>query len=116
MTSQQHTIPVDDSGEPTLTFSVTADPVSTIHLGGELDAATGPAVGGVVEEQVAQGHLDLRLDVAGLTFVDLAGFDCLRDLHRRLCARGGGLRVHGYDRLFAEVARICGLDDLLDGG
>lgn len=114
MTNTLHRTQVGVDHAGTLQFSVIADTSSsTIRLVGELDAQTICLLASVVHGQVAQNHVDLTIDVADLTFIDLAGFDALRDAQRHLHAHGGQLSVVGYDALFARVASVCGMEDIL---
>jgi anti-anti-sigma factor len=104
-----------DGREPTLALSVNADTVSsTIRLVGELDAETGRHFLGAVAGQIAQHHVDLSVDVSDLTFVDLAGFDALRDAQRRLDEHGGKLTIVRYGWLFEQLAEVCGMQHVLD--
>ncbi len=99
-----------------LLLHVTMDTVaSTVALRGDLDFETAELLRTAVERQVAQDHVELVVDLAGLEFFDLAGLDALRDAQRRAQARGGRLVVVNHDGFFARVARLCGAESLLDG-
>jgi anti-anti-sigma factor len=99
-----------------LLLHVSMDTVaSTVFLHGELDAETAGLLDRAVERQVAEDHVELVVDVAGLAFFDLAGLDALQAAQRRARAGGGRLVVVNHDAFFARVARLCGAESLLDG-
>ena len=97
-------------------FSVVADSTtSTVRLIGELDSHTACLLRRALQAQVDQQDVDLCIDAGDLTFIDAAGFDVLREARQCLHERGGRLAVVRYDPLFAQVARICDLHDILAG-
>jgi anti-anti-sigma factor len=99
---------------PLLQFSISADTISSrVRLAGELDQETCCLLSSVIDGQLAQRHVDLTIDVSRLTFIGLAGLYALKDAQRRLRAHGGRLTVVGYGRLLAEMADVCGMQDLL---
>jgi anti-anti-sigma factor len=89
---------------------------SYIRLCGELDGETAVLFTCVLDAQLAHGHLDVCLDVAGMTFFDLRGFAALCAAQRRLLDKGGRLRVINADQLFHTVAAWWGVQDLCDDG
>lgn len=108
-------MPIPD-GLPALDFSVRVDATrSTVVLGGELDLETACLLAGVVDGQIAQGRVRLRVDLAHVRFMDLDGFDALQGAHRRLAARGGGLVLANAGPLVACLARVSGAEHLLEG-
>jgi anti-anti-sigma factor len=60
---------------------------------GELDAASAELLAVALEELRRGGHQLLRLELAGLTFCDLAGLRVLLRASRALAATGGQLVV-----------------------
>ncbi|GAB7193187.1 hypothetical protein NUM3379_38960 [Kineococcus sp. NUM-3379] len=104
------TVPV----EPALRCSVDMDTTrSTVCLTGELDAETAPLLEAVVEGQLQQGHVDIRLDVSGLIFCGVRGLDAMVAAQQRLRAAGGELTLLRPSPFLERVARLCGAGVLL---
>ena len=100
-----------------LSFSIEMGIIgSHIRLCGELDGETAVLFTCVLDAQLAHGHVDVCLDMAGLTFFDLRGFAALCDARRRLADAGGRLRVINAGHLFHTVAVWWGVPDLCDDG
>lgn len=85
----------------------------TLRISGDLDHTTVAVLGGAVDGELADGRLDLVIDVAALRFVDAAGFRGLRAAQDSARALGGRVLVVGYDAFFAELAKICDAEDVL---
>lgn len=60
-----------------------------VHVQGEIDAVSAPALGDAV--QAAPG--DVELDLAGVDFVDSSGLRVLIEVHQRLAERGDVLTI-----------------------
>lgn len=88
----------------------------TIRLTGELDHAVVAVLHGAVDGHLADGCRRLVIDVADLRFIDAAGFRALSAARDRARERGGTLVVVGHDAFFAELARICDAEDVLERG
>jgi anti-anti-sigma factor len=105
------------SDPPELEFSVRMDArSSTVVLRGELDGETSCLVAGVVDAQIGHGHVHLRVDVGEVAFIDLDGFDALREADDRLRDHGGGLVVVRWGRIVECLAAVSGAEHLLDDG
>jgi anti-anti-sigma factor len=88
-----------------MVFSVQQDSEQrTFRLMGELDLATADELIKLLEPAV-RGDGDLRLDLAGLEFMDVAGIRALMKLRLDLCGRG---KVH-LRSATGEVARVLEL-------
>ncbi|WP_328291389.1 STAS domain-containing protein [Kineococcus sp. NBC_00420] len=109
------TSPGGDEQAPVLTCSVAVDTtMSVVHLVGELDIDTSGLLAAVVAGQIERGHVDLRLDLSGVRFCDLAGLYALRAALRDLQEAGGRLRLLRPSPFLLRVVGLCGLQDLLD--
>ena len=101
---------------PVLLCSVDMDTTcSVLRLRGELDVESAALLGAVVDGQIVQEHLQLHLDLSGLTFCDLHGLDALAAAHERLQQVGGHLHVHGASDFLRRTAHLCGAGGLLGG-
>jgi anti-sigma B factor antagonist len=80
-------------------------------ISGELDIATVELLRHALDDLIADGHRDLRLNLSGLTFLDATGVGALVTTRLDLKELGGSLSLH-------EVAgmpmRILGICDLLE--
>lgn len=85
------------------------DTVSTeMHLIGELDVAAAQVLDTLIDQQIATGPLEVRLDVAELGFCDVVGVRALLRAGRRLSAAGGQLVLLRPAPLLVRVAELCG--------
>ena len=107
--------PADTAEAPVLLCSVsTGTTASVLHLDGELDIDSAALLTGVVDGQVASGRVDVRLDLAGLTFCDVRGLDALLGAQQRLRSSGGRLVVLHPSDFLRTVAGLCGAGGLFD--
>jgi anti-sigma B factor antagonist len=77
------------------TFSLHTDVLTAgrtvIAIEGELDLATAPALDRAVDAALADGAVDVILDLGRLSFVDCRGLACLLSARRRVLNNGGTL-------------------------
>lgn len=86
-------------------------PVPLLRLAGELDRDSAPAVEAVLRSALsADRPSDLRVDVAGVRFVDVEGVRVLARVHRAAAARGAGVVLVGARPLLLEVAGMVAPD------
>ncbi|MFB6633616.1 STAS domain-containing protein [Streptomyces sp. NPDC056362] len=85
---------------------------TVIAVAGELDLTSCP----VLEDAACQamaGGMPLRLDMAGVTFMDSSGLNLLLMLRRRLMEGGGRLELTGVGEAPMRVLTLTGADALL---
>jgi len=82
-------------------------------LHGALDVYTSGGLRASLLELVEAGALALVVDLAGVEFVDSAGFSALLAGVRRAQARGGGLALVTADDSVVRMLRIMGLRDVM---
>ncbi|THA72737.1 anti-sigma factor antagonist [Streptomyces sp. A0958] len=66
---------------------------TVLHISGELDLVTSPAVRQSVHDVVAVGRHDVVLDLSGVQFCDSSGVGVLIALRRLMRSCGGRLRL-----------------------
>lgn len=71
----------------------TSERGTTVHVHGELDFATAPLLEAAIERLVAEPAGDVRLDLAGVPFIDSSGVAALIRGDRRLQTVGARLRL-----------------------
>ena len=79
-----------------------------LYLIGELDLATTQILDTLVEQQIAIGHPELRLDLTKLSFCDVTGLRALLRGQRLLTGAGGQLVLNCPAPHLLRVARLCG--------
>jgi anti-sigma B factor antagonist len=103
------------SGDPVLGIVVQVEgDCCRVVVSGELDGQTAPQLSAVLDGQVQREHVELQVDVAGMTFVDLRGVYVLMAAAGRARAGGGRLRVRHPSPLLARMAQLCGVEDMLE--
>ncbi len=109
------TVSLDGHGPAVLHLSTRLEPDGAcLELGGELDLATaGHLVSACQSIGLPPGGL-LRLDLAGLEFLDVAGLRALLAVHRATAEQGHRLRVCGPRPLVRRLFALTGLQDVLE--
>lgn len=97
-------------------MSTTAqDPtMTTVHVGGEIDVYTAPALRRELDEQIHGGCKQLVVDLSDVTFMDSTGLGVLVGRLKLLRAQGGTLRIRGASERVVKVFTITGLDRVFD--
>lgn len=89
---------------------VVPDTVRTeMHLIGQLDILTAPILDTLIEQQIATGHIDVRIDLSRLEFCDVLGLRALLSARRHIAAVDGYLVLLRPTRVLLRIAIICGL-------
>jgi anti-sigma B factor antagonist len=83
-----------------------------VAVGGELDLASAPEVARAMRDLLEdQAHLDVVLDLGGVTFIDSSGVSAILDAHSALCGRNGRITISHPSASVQRVFHILGLDD-----
>jgi anti-sigma B factor antagonist len=67
-------------------------PTTTLHIRGELDALSAGELRPLLDQVVAEGCLDVTVDLAQLRLVDSSGVGALVSLYKRVRAAGGQVK------------------------
>jgi anti-sigma B factor antagonist len=82
-----------------------------VALQGEVDPHTAPVLHEALDRQVVAGATTLRIDCAGLLFIDSSGLRVLVDAHRRLGAdRSDALVLASVSPTLRRLLEVTGLD------
>lgn len=100
-----------EESEISLSFDGTR---AVVDVCGEIDLATAPTLGGILEALVESGHTDLVLDMAALGFFDAAGVRVLVRLLKLLQPRQGRLSLRSVPAHMQRVLDLTGVSALLD--
>lgn len=85
---------------------------SHITATGEIDAHTAPTLA----DAITAAGSDVRLDLAGVEFVDSSGLRVLIDAHQRLDSSGGSLQLVAVSDPVRRLLEISGVDGYLHLG
>jgi anti-sigma B factor antagonist len=85
----------------------------TLELDGECDLASADLVTAVLDDQLRLGRRMVRLDLAGVKFLDATGLQAIVAARNELLARGGRLVLQRPSRQVARLLRITRLDTVL---
>lgn len=84
---------------------------AVLCLHGVLDLATAPLLRAAIRALPA--GTAVRLDAAGLEFVDCAGLGVLVEAGRELRQSGGSLEIERVSHALRHVSRLTGCDEIL---
>lgn len=87
---------------------------AVVSVSGELDLATAPTLGGLLESLVGHGHTDVVLDLHALEFFDATGVRVLYEVLSLLQPIGGRLSLRSVPRHTQRVLEVTGFADLVD--
>jgi anti-sigma B factor antagonist len=95
-------------------FAVYAEPPWLLHLSGELDLCTAPALTKMLEGPTVRGGT-IGLDLADLSYMDSSGLHVILNTVRLLGERG---RVVLFDPspVVRRLLELCELDGMIDVG
>jgi anti-anti-sigma factor len=88
-------------------------PEALVHVDGEIDAGTAPALGQALDAAVDRGMRTVVVDAAEVTFIDSSGLSVLVAAHKRLQVDGGELVVAHASAPVRRLLGIAGLDRVL---
>lgn len=87
---------------------------TVVHVSGEIDVYTVPALRERLDAEIEQGHHDLVVDLGGVTFMDSTGLGVLVGRLKLIRGVGGTMRlVSDHDRVL-KVFTITGLDKVFE--
>jgi anti-anti-sigma factor len=86
--------------------------VTTLHVRGEIDLATLPALEDGLTATLAASSI--CVDLTALTFLDARGLDAIARASTDAARRGAGFVVRGACPFIQQLFALVSLDDLLD--
>ena len=85
-----------------------------LHLTGELDAWSSDKLDDYLRRNEEQGAAEIRIDLAGLAFIDAAGVGTLVAAARRAGTGGWRLSLANAHGLVARVIKLTQLEEMID--
>ena len=98
------------SGSDTCSIERTRDGV---RVSGELDLQAAPTLKEALVTVIGEGHLDVVVDLTGVTFLDSTALGVLAGRYRELRARGGSIAVICTNPNVLETLEIAGVGHAL---
>jgi anti-anti-sigma factor len=87
---------------------------AVLAVRGEIDFASAPELGAVVDAVIGRGHQAVVLDLAGLDFMDAAGLSVIATSAGRLDRSGGALTIRSPSPLVRKLLAITGLAEIVN--
>ncbi len=87
---------------------------TVVHVGGEIDVYTAPALRRHLDEQIQRGCRDLVVDLAEVTFLDSTGLGVLVGRLKLIRSQGGIMRIVATQERVLKVFTITGLDRVFE--
>lgn len=87
---------------------------AVVHVGGEVDVYTAPALRERLDDEIERGQHDIVVDLSDVTFMDSTGLGVLVGRLKQVRLHDGSMRlVCSHDRVL-KVFTITGLDKVFD--
>ena len=94
-------------------FPETIDDAVLVRIEGELDMASAPRLGRVLNAALDQGASAVALDLTELTFLDSTGVRVLISAHRRAADQGCAFTLSAPTRSVRRALHLTGVDQVL---
>ena len=91
-------------------FDITLREDGMVSLAGRLDAAQAPRAQELLD--TLEGRCEI--DMSGLEYISSAGLGVLLRTHKRLMARGSGVRLVNVDHHIKDILTYSGFDRLFE--
>lgn len=89
--------------------------IADVEAAGELDAHTAPLLAERVAKVIGDGATSIRLNMAGIGFIDSSGLRVLISIQQDAVERGGGLELRSTSATTQRLLDITGLSEQLSG-
>ncbi len=85
-----------------------------VHVGGEIDVYTAPALRECLDGEIEKGQHELIVDLGGVTFMDSTGLGVLVGRLKMVRQREGTMRLVCAHERVLKVFTITGLDKVFE--
>jgi anti-sigma B factor antagonist len=92
-----------------LTVDETHPPLTIVAVSGEVDVATAPSLRARLVELIAEGKVNILVDLEGVDFLDSTGLGVLVSTVKRVRSDGGDLSLVCANQHILKVFEITGL-------
>ncbi len=90
-----------------------ADDVAELVLVGSLDSSWSSYLSDRIDEVIRSGALEVRLDMAGISYLSSNGIGLLVRYHRQLQKIGGRFRIVADSEAVSHVLQLTGVSQIL---
>ena|SRR5215207_8998833 len=86
--------------------------VSVVSVSGSVDALTAAELAGVIVAQIANGHVNLVVDLTNVEFMSSAGLRTLLGAVKETRSNGGDLRIASTNPGIDKVLKMSGFHNI----
>jgi anti-anti-sigma factor len=86
--------------------------VTVVAVSGSVDALTAAEMAGVIASQIAEGRVNLVIDLTGLDFMSSAGLRTLLGAVKETRSNGGDLRIASSNPGIDKVLKMSGFNNI----
>lgn len=86
--------------------------IAVVTVSGSVDALTAADLAGVIVAQIAEGHVNLIVDLTGLEFMSSAGLRTLLGAVKETRSNGGDLRIASTNPGIDKVLKMSGFHNI----
>ena len=86
--------------------------VTVVAVSGSVDALTAAELSGVIGDQIAEGRVQLVMDLTGLEFMSSAGLRTLLGAVKETRSNGGDLRIASSNPGIDKVLKMSGFQNI----
>ena len=87
-----------------------SDDLTTLSIGGDLDAVSAPEIRPTIDEIVVARRKKVVVDLAGLNLIDSSGVAVIVSLFKRVRTNGGEVRVTGLRDQPLAIFKLLRMD------
>jgi anti-sigma B factor antagonist len=108
-------VPEDPNAKSLLDLSVSGGPDTVIHLRGDLDPATAPALDAALADAAADPEVNsIAIDLSGLSFLDSSGLRVFVVAREAMRARGAAFTLRAPTANVRRLLDVTGLGEVIE--
>lgn len=88
------------------------DNITIVAVNGSVDALTAPDLARVIVDEIAEGHIDLVIDLTSVDFMSSAGLRTLLGAVKESRSQGGDLRIASTNPGIDKVLKMSGFHNI----
>jgi anti-sigma B factor antagonist len=88
------------------------DSVTIVAVNGSVDALTAPDLAHAIVDEIAEGHVDLVIDLTAVDFMSSAGLRTLLGALKESRSQGGDLRITSTNPGIDKVLKMSGFNNI----
>lgn len=88
------------------------DNITIVAVNGSVDALTAPDLARVIVDEIAEGHINLVIDLTSVDFMSSAGLRTLLGAVKESRSQGGDLRIASTNPGIDKVLKMSGFHNI----